>query len=48
MQIYLFSHENGKINKWSKEIDALTPYIDFEHIMGKENVVANSLSRLQT
>ena len=44
--IYSFM-KNDKVNNWSKEIQSLTPYIDFEHIKGKENELANSLSTLQ-
>ena len=43
-----FIMKNEKVNDWSQEIHAITPYINFEHIKGKENVLANSLSRLQT
>ena len=40
--------KNDKVNNLSQEIHVITPYINFEHIKGKENVLANSLSRLQT
>ena len=37
---------NDKVNNWSQEIHTITPYIDFEHITGKDNVLEGSLSRL--
>ena len=40
--------ENGKVNNWSQEIHAITPYIDLKHIKEKENILADSWSWLQT
>ena len=39
--------KNNKVNNWSQEIHAITPYINCEHIKGKENILAGSLSWLQ-
>ena len=38
-----------KIDKvdWSQEIHSITPHIEFKYIKGKENVLADSLSRLR-
>ena len=35
------------IKNWSPKIHAITFHMDFKHIMGKENVLAESLSRLR-
>ena len=40
--------KKDKVNNWSQEILIITPYINFEHIKGKENVGANNLSTLGT
>ena len=32
-----------KVDNWSQEIHSITPHIEFEHIKGKENVLADSL-----
>ena len=40
--------KNDKVNNWSQEINAITPCTGFEHIKGKDNVLADSLSRLKT
>ena len=48
MQIHIFSDRNDKANNWSPNIHAITPYKDFEHIKGKDNVMEDSLSRLKT
>ena len=46
---YIYSAmKNNKVNNWSQEIHAITPYINFEHINGKENILADSLSQLWT
>ena len=47
-QIYLFSYKNDKVNNWSQGIHTITPYRDFDHIKGKENELADSLSNLRT
>ena len=39
--------KNDKVNNWSQEIHSITPYINFKHIKGKENVWADSLLRLK-
>ena len=39
---------NDKINNWLQEIHAITPYIYFEHIKGRDNILEESLSRLKT
>ena len=39
---------NNKVNSSSQEIHAITPCIDFEHIKRKGNILAVSLSWLQT
>ena len=45
---YIYSvMKNDKVNNWSQEIHALTPYIEFEHIKVKENILADSLSKLK-
>ena len=36
-----------KVNNWYQEIHSITPHIKFKHIKGKENVLADSLSRLR-
>ena len=38
-------HVPLKVNNWSQETCAIMPHIEFEHIEGKENVLADSLSR---
>ena len=48
MQVYLFSYEKWQGQNWSQEIHVITPYIDFECIKGKENILDDSLSRSQT
>ena len=35
---------NNEVKNWLQEIHAITPHIDFEHIMGKENMPADILS----
>ena len=40
--------KNNKVNNWSQEIHAVTPYISFEHIKGKKNTLAYSLLWLKT
>ena len=40
--------KNNKVKNWSQEIHAITPYIDFEHIKGIENILAGSVSWIQT
>ena len=35
--------KNDKVNNWSHDKCAITPYIDFEHIKGKGNLLADSL-----
>ena len=40
--------KNDKVNNSSQEIHAITSYIDYEHIKGKDNVLADSLSRPMT
>ena len=37
--------KNNKVNNWSQEICLITPYIEFEHIKGKENVLVDSVLR---
>ena len=39
--------KNDKVNNWSQEIHVITPHIEFEHIKGKNNVLADSLSWLR-
>ena len=39
--------KNDKVNKGSKEKHAIIPYIDFEHIKGRGNILADSLPRLK-
>ena len=39
---------NNKVNIWSQEIYAITPYINFKHMKGKENMLANRLLRLKS
>ena len=39
--------KNDKVHNWSQEMHAIKPYIEFEHIKGKDNVLADSLSRLK-
>ena len=39
---------NDKVNNWSQEIHTITPHIEFKHIKGKNNILADSLSRLNT
>ena len=34
--------KNDQVNNWSQEIHSITPYIQFEHIRGKENVLADT------
>ena len=49
LQKFIYSiTRNDKANNWSHEIKSIATYIDFEHINGKENILANTLSRLQT
>ena len=40
--------KNDKVNNWSQEIHSIIPYIQFENIEGKENVLADILLRLKT
>ena len=40
-------NRNDMVNNWSHEIHAITPYIDFKHVKGKENMLVDSLSRLR-
>ena len=44
----ILSHKNYKVNNWSQKIHTITPYIEFKHIEGKENILADSLPRLKT
>ena len=39
--------KNDKVNNWSQEMHAITPHIEFEHSKRKNNVLADSLSRLR-
>ena len=39
--------KNDKDNNWSQEIHAITPHIETKHIKGKDNILAESLSRLK-
>ena len=39
--------KNDEMNNWSQEIHAKTPYINLEQIKGKENVLADNLSKLK-
>ena len=39
--------KNDKVNSWLQDIHAITHYIGFEYIKGKENVLADSLSRTE-
>ena len=48
MHICVFSDKNDKVNNQSQEIHVITPYLDFEHIKGKDNVLEDSLLRLKT
>ena len=38
---------NDKVNNCCQESHSITPRIEFEHIKGKENILADSLSRLR-
>ena len=38
---------NNKVNNWS-QIHSIIPHNEFEHIKGKEDILADSLSRLKT
>ena len=40
--------KNDKVDNWSQDIHAITPYIDFEHIKGRDNILVESISRLKT
>ena len=40
--------KNDNINNWSQEIHAMTPHIEFDHIKGKDNILADSSSTLKT
>ena len=40
--------KNNKVNDWSQELHAIIPHIDFEHIKGRDTILADSLSRLKT
>ena len=40
-------NKKNKVNNWSQEIHSITPYTNFEHIKGKENMFAESPSRLK-
>ena len=40
--------KKDKVNNCSQGIHSITPYIDFEHIKGKENVLADSFLKLKT
>ena len=35
---------NNRVKNWSQDIHAITLYIDFKHIKGKENILADTLS----
>ena len=37
--------KNDKVNNWSQDIHAIASYIDFEHIKGIDNILADSLLR---
>ena len=39
--------KTDKENNWSQKIHAIIPHIESKHIKGKENILANSLSRLR-
>ena len=39
--------KNDKVSNWSQEMHAITPNIEFEYMKGKNNVLADSLSRLR-
>ena len=39
--------KNDMVNNWLQEIYTINPHIGFEHIKGKENILADSLSRLK-
>ena len=39
--------KNDKVNNWSQKMHTITPHIEFEHIKGKNNVLADSLSKLR-
>ena len=48
LQKFVYSvTKNDKVNKWSQEIHSITHHIEVEHTKGKENVLADSLSRLR-
>ena len=40
--------KNNMVNNWSQESHTITPYIEFEHIKGREIILADSLSRLKS
>ena len=40
--------KNDKVYNWSQEKHAITLYIDFKHIKRRDNILADSLSRLKT
>ena len=39
--------KNDKVSNWSWEMYTITPCVEFEHIKGKDNVLADSMSRLR-
>ena len=39
--------QNDKVNNWSQEVQSIMSYINLKHIKGKENLLADSLSRLK-
>ena len=48
LQKFMYSvTRNDKVNNWSQETHSITSHIDFKHIKGKENVIADSLLRLR-
>ena len=40
-------NKNDEVNNWSQEMHAITSHIEFKHIIGKENILADNLSRLR-
>ena len=39
--------KNTLTQNWALDIFLITPYITFKHIKGKDNILAESLTRLQ-
>ena len=47
MQIHVFSYKEWQSYQWPQEIQVILPFIGLNHIKGRDNILADSLLRLE-